>query len=315
MRRTVAITGATGFIGRHLVRHLGQSGWQVRILTRRLPQTPDHADLTIEVVIGALEDRHALERLVRGADAIVHAAGLIKARSQAEYFAANATGTRRLVEATIGHGRKPRFLLLSSIAARQPQVSDYAASKLAAEAELTRLNGELPWSILRPSAVYGPGDRETLTFFRTIREGFALMPPGRGARLSLIHAADLASAAAMVLEAPGTIRRTYELDDGHEGGYGWQELIDVAADHLKVRPLRFRAPSSLLAAAAHLNAFVHRKSRHPPMFTSDKLREMLVTDWVAHDRSLCSATGWRAQFDIATGFAETIAWYRSQRWL
>lgn len=315
MTRIVAITGATGFIGRHLVRQFGASGWQVRALTRRLPHDPEYADLRIEAVIGTLEDRRALRRLVQGADAIVHAAGLIKARGHAEFFAANAAGTRHLVDAAIESGGSPRFLLLSSIAARHPQVSDYAASKLAGEAELTRLNDVLPWSILRPPAVYGPGDRETLVFFRAVQRRVALMPSGRAARLSLLHAADLAAAAAAVLEAPETVRGTYELDDGREGGYRWHELIDIAAGQLSVRPFRFRPPASLLVASAHLSAILHRNSRHPPMFTPDKVRELSVTDWVAHDRSLCSATAWRPRIDAVTGFAETIAWYQLHRWL
>src|SRR5262245_45009907 len=142
MARTVAVTGATGFIGSHVVGRLGRTGWQVRILTRRVPANAQFANIPIDAVIGTLEDGHAVAHLVRGADAIVHAAGRIKARSHAEFFAANATGTRLLVEAAIAAGNRPRFVLLSSIAARQPQISDYAASKLAAEAELTRLEGD-----------------------------------------------------------------------------------------------------------------------------------------------------------------------------
>ena len=178
MTRTVAVTGATGFIGSHVVGRLGRAGWRVRILTRRVPASAQFADVAVEAVIGTLEDGRAVARLVRGADAVVHAAGRIKARSHAEFFAANATGTRLLVEAAIAAGHRPRFVLLSSIAARQPQVSDYAASKLAGEAELTRLDDELPWSILRPPAVYGPGDRETLAFFRALRMGVAMRAAG-----------------------------------------------------------------------------------------------------------------------------------------
>ncbi len=314
MPRTVAVTGATGFIGSHVVAQLGRAGWQVRILTRRVPANAQFADVPVDAVIGTLEDRRAVARLVRGADAIVHAAGRIKARSHAEFFAANATGTRLLVEAAIAAGNRPRFVLLSSIAARQPQISDYAASKLAGEAELTRLDGELPWSILRPPAVYGPGDRETLAFFRALRRGLAMLPPVRNQRLSLLHVGDLAAAIVAILDAPSALAGVQELDDGH-GGYGWDEMISVAARHLGVRPLRLPIPGLLLTGIAHLNEALHRATGEIAMLTPGKVREMLHADWTSRDGAVTDATGWHPQVDLDQGFAETIAWYRRNGWL
>src|ERR1700752_770668 len=113
MSGTVTVTGATGFIGSHLVGHLGRAGWRVRVLTRRLPVNDQFADVSVEAVVGTLEDKRAVGRLVAGADAVVHAAGRVKARSHAAFFAANAAGTRLLVEATIAAGTRPRFILLS----------------------------------------------------------------------------------------------------------------------------------------------------------------------------------------------------------
>jgi nucleoside-diphosphate-sugar epimerase len=314
MARTVAVTGATGFIGSHTVGQLGRAGWRVRILTRRVPANAEFADVPVDAVIGTLEDKRALARLVEGADAIVHAAGRIKARSHAEFFAANATGTRLLVEAAIAAGRRPRFLLLSSIAARQPQISDYAASKLAGEAELTRLDDELPWSILRPPAIYGPGDRETLSFFRALRLGLAIRPPVPQARLSLLHVGDLAAAVAAVLDLPAALPGTLELDDGH-GGYSWDEMIGVAARQLGVRPLRLPIPGPFLMGVAVLNEALHRVTGEVAMLTPGKVREMLHADWASRDGAVTAATGWRPQIDLDQGFAETIAWYRRNRWL
>jgi nucleoside-diphosphate-sugar epimerase len=315
MARTVAVTGATGFVGSHIVGQLNRAGWRVRILTRRLPVSPHYGDAAVEVVIGTLEDRQAVARLVRDIDAVVHAAGKIKARSHAEFFAANATGTRLLVEAAIATGRRPRFLLISSLAARRPQISDYAASKLAGEAELTRLDGELPWSILRPPAVYGPGDRETLAFFRTLRLGLAMLPPARDSRVSLMHVSDLAAAAAATLESTCIDSRIFEIDDGHSGGYTWDELVRTAAQHLNLRPLRLRIPGVLLRTFAQANAAVHQVTGGTPMLTPGKVREFLHRDWASRDDTLTAATNWQPTIDIDTGFAETIAWYRRHHWL
>jgi nucleoside-diphosphate-sugar epimerase len=315
MQRVAAVTGATGFIGGHIVRQLDASGWRVRVLTRRIPVNSLYPNAAVEAVIGDLGDRHALSRLVLGSDAIVHCAGLVRARSHIEFFAANSTGTRYLVEAAIAHAGSTRFVLLSSIAARQPQISDYAASKLAGEAELTRLTDALPWSILRPPAVYGPGDSETLAFFRTLRLGIALLPATKGARVSLIHAADLAAAVVAVLESPATLGGIYEVDDGHANGYAWDEMIDAASRHLGARALRLRIPGPLLRSMARINVALHRLNDSRPMFTPSKVREMFHRDWVCHDGRLPGATNWRPRIALDAGFAETIAWYRHRRWL
>jgi 2-alkyl-3-oxoalkanoate reductase len=314
MTRVVAVTGATGFVGSHIVGQLHRAGWRVRILTRRLPVSPHYDDAAVDAVIGTLEDRSAVAQLVRDVDAVVHAAGKIKARSHAEFFAANATGTRLVVEAAIAAGNRPRFVLISSLAARRPQISDYAASKLAGEAELTRLDGELPWSILRPPAVYGPGDRETLAFFRALKLGLALLPPARDARLSLMHAADLGRAAAATLDS-AVESQTFEIDDGHPHGYSWDEMVGVAARNLDLRPLRLRLPGPLLTAFAHLNAALHLLTGGPAMLTPGKAREFLHRDWTIRDHALTAATNWQPTIDLDKGFAETIAWYRRHHWL
>jgi nucleoside-diphosphate-sugar epimerase len=316
MARTVAVTGATGFVGSHIVGHLDRAGWRVRILTRRLPVSPHYGDAAVEAVIGTLEDGPAVVHLVRDVDAVVHAAGKIKARSHAEFFAANATGTRLVVEAAIATGRRPRFLLISSLAARRPQISDYAASKLAGEAELTRLDdGALPWSILRPPAVYGPGDRETLTFFRALRLGIAMLPPARDSRLSLMHVGDLAAAVVAALGSTSIDSRTFEIDDGHSGGYSWDDLVGTAARHLGLRPLRLRIPGPLLQAFAQANAAVHQVTGGTAMLTPGKAREFLHRDWTSRDHALTAATSWQPTVGIDKGFAETIAWYRRHHWL
>src|SRR6266403_865643 len=136
MSGTVAVTGATGFIGSHIVARLPTLGWRVRLLTRRLPVGPILAGSRFTAVIGSLGDADALEELIRGCDAVVHCAGLIKAVRPADFFAINAAATGRLAAAAAATPRPPRFILLSSLAARQPELSAYAASKRAGERAL-----------------------------------------------------------------------------------------------------------------------------------------------------------------------------------
>ena len=144
MSGTVAVTGATGFIGSHVVAHLTKLGWQVRLLTRRLPVGPILAGSRFTAVIGSLSDNDAIGDLIRGCDAVVHCAGLIKAVRPTDFFAINAAATDRLAAASATLPRPPRFVLLSSLAAREPAVSDYAASKRAGEAALAEAAGGMP---------------------------------------------------------------------------------------------------------------------------------------------------------------------------
>ncbi len=315
MSRTAAVTGATGFIGSHIVRQLGDRGWQVRMLTRRPPISPFFGPHISEAVIGDLADRQSLELLVRGADLVIHAAGLVKARSRAEFFDANCTGTRLLAEVAAAQTRLPHFILLSSLAAREPMLSDYAASKHAAEIALASVKGQLPWSVLRPPAVYGPGDREILGFFKQIEAGVAVIPSVPNGRLSLLHVEDLAAAIASTADAPGCVSRMYEIDDGHPDGYSWGELIAAASQAVGRRVRRIALPASLILTAGRLNIVAGRITGRPVMLTAGKGRELVHPDWVARAGHLDADTGWQPNRQIAEGFAETVAWYRQAGWL
>ena len=312
---TVAVTGATGFIGSHLVHRLADAGWRVRILTRRLPTHPRFADTPVEAVIGALDEPDSLARLVRGADAVVHCAGLVKARNRAEFFRVNADGVRGLATAAAAQSPRPRFILLSSLAAREPALSAYAASKRAGEAALAAHGVGLPWTVLRPPAIYGPGDRETLPFFRFVARGIAPLLGPRSARLSLLHVDDLTAAVAVLLAAEGSVGATYELDDGRPGGYSWRAMTDAAARHLGTRARPVQVPRALLQGAALTAGLIGLVAPRGHMLTAGKVRELRHPDWVCHDRTLVEHTAWRPRLDLHDGFAATIGWYRRAGWL
>jgi nucleoside-diphosphate-sugar epimerase len=188
--KVVAVTGATGFVGGHILRHLAEAGVHVRALTRRPPSAEVSANVTW--VTGTLEDEAALTALLDQADAVIHCAGAIKARSRDEFFDVNAGGTRRLAGLAAAKATPPRFIHLSSLAAREPRLSSYAASKRAAEQAL-RAFPHLPVLVLRPPAVYGPGDMETFRIFKLAEQGWCVAPM-TGGKVSLIHVDDVARA-------------------------------------------------------------------------------------------------------------------------
>jgi nucleoside-diphosphate-sugar epimerase len=312
MRPTVAVTGATGFIGPHIVRRLCDD-WQVRILTRRAVD-PSLIGAQVEVVRGDLDDHGSLQRLLDGADAVVHVAGLIKARSRDAFFRANAESVGCLVEIAAAAPRPPRFLLMSSLAAREPELSAYAASKRAGETVLIAAGGALPWTILRPPAVYGPGDRATLPFFRCVRRGIGPVLGSESARLSLIHVEDLANAVGALLADDRGAGLIAEVDDG-QGGYGWREMIAVAAAAFGRRARVMRVPMAIPYGLGVLNQALARLPGYTPMLTPGKVREIYHRDWVCDPGPIMARTSWRPAVPLRQGFAATIAWYRQQGWL
>jgi 2-alkyl-3-oxoalkanoate reductase len=312
VRPRVAITGATGFIGPHVVRRLG-AGWRVRILARRAVD-PAQIGADVEVVRGDLDDRAGLQRLLDGAQAVVHIAGLIKARTRKEFFRANAEGVGRLAEIAAAAPVPPRFVLMSSLAAREPDLSDYAASKRSGEQALITAGGALPWTILRPPAVYGPGDPATLFFFRCVRHGIGPVLGSERARFSLIHAEDLARAVGAVLADDRTAGLIAEVDDGH-GGYGWREMTETAADAFGRHARIVRLPRTVASGVGLLNQVLAWLPGHTPMLTPGKVRELYHSDWVCDSRPIMARTAWRPEIPLRQGFVSTIAWYRQQGWL
>jgi uncharacterized protein YbjT (DUF2867 family) len=306
--KRIAVTGATGFVGPHLVTALARRGWTLRLLVRRWSPLPSLAGVEAEIVWGDLGDEAALGRLVAGADAVIHAAGLIKARRPADFAAVNRDGTARLSSVT---GNLP-FVLLSSLAAREPQLSPYAASKRAAEEIVAARPGG--WLALRAPAVYGPGDRETLSYFRAVARGFAPQPKVPNARLSLIHVADLAEALALAVERPPP-PSIYEVDDGHEGGYGYRDMARAAGLALGRRERPLRLSRRLVEAVAAVNAVAQSLGGPARILTAGKAREIFHPDWAVHDRRFPATVGFVAGHDLAGGFRDTILWYRRQNWL
>ena len=312
MPGTIALTGGTGFIGQHLIRRLSAAGWEVRALTRR-PGAIATAPGIIPLE-GALDQTAALDRLVEGVTAVIHCAGLVKARSRAGFDAVNVTGTANLLTAALAQPAPPKFLHISSIAAREPALSDYAASKRASEAVLEAAAGALNWQVLRPPAVYGPGDTMTLPLFRQFSWGLALLPSRQG-RFSLLHVEDLADGVSALLEADVASGQIMELDDGRAGGYGWPEVTAAAGASLGKSIRSYAVPRPLLRTLAAVGTGLSLACGRTPILTQGKINEITHPDWVCRHNRLDALTPWRPRIGIDEGFAGTISWYKSQGWI
>jgi 2-alkyl-3-oxoalkanoate reductase len=315
MARVAALTGATGFLGRYIVSALATAGWRVKVLARRPPDHPQLAHLKLEAVPGDLSDRDALRELVDGADTVIHAAGLIKAPSAAAFRAVNVDGTANLASAIRDTGGTRRVLLVSSMVAREPQLSAYAETKRAAEETLTgMLDSRSECVVVRPSAIYGPWDRETLGIFRAISRGIAPRPRVANARIALIHAADAAGAIAVLCDR-GPAGAVLELTDGRPEGYSWVEITSAAESALHVKTIAISVPGAALKAAAAVNLAAAWALRRTPMLTPGKAREILHADWGSTAARQPPRELWQPTIGLDRGFMETAHWYSERHWL
>ena len=214
IRATVALAGATGFLGRRILKQLVSGGYGIRILVRRPPNTLDLSGRGISHVQGDLSDADALAALVRGTDVVINAAGLIKAHNREAFFEVNEAGARRVAQAADGR----RLIHVSSLAARGPQLSDYAASKRAGERAVHEVAGSAV--IVRPPMIYGPGDRETLVLFRAARGPVIAIPAKSDARLAIAHVDDVAAAIVDLGASPADFPIA-TIGGDRPNGYSW----------------------------------------------------------------------------------------------
>jgi nucleoside-diphosphate-sugar epimerase len=301
--RTLAVTGGTGFVGKHLLGMAVAAGYEVRALTRRA-QEPQEGIVWVE---GALDRPETLSALCAGADAVVHIAGLLTG-DRAALEAVNAGGTAAMVDAARRAGVR-RFVHVSSLAAREPELSAYGCSK--AKSERLVASSGLDWTILRPPAVYGPGDRETMELFKMARRGLVALPPL--GRFSVIHVEDLCRLVLAIVPEPRTVAETYEPDDGREGGWAHRDFARALADaYGKRAPLILSMPRWALTLASRAETKLRGANAK---LTADRVGYFCHPDWAVAEERRPPPGLWRPQVGTLEGIAQTAAWYRSQGWV
>lgn len=301
-RKRIALTGATGFVGRAVTRLLAARDHELSILAR----DPARLDGAIEarVVKGDLFNKTALAELATGCDAVLHLAGAIRALRREGYFAVNRDGTVNLARAALEGGVK-RFVHVSSLAAREPQLSPYGASKLAAEEALSSLGGTLATLIVRAPAVYGPGDEATLPLLKLLMSPVAFLPGRREQRFSLIHVDDLAAVLCDAVESGRT--GLVEVDD-LSGGHNWEGLAALTRAAFGTPRRSLFVPYALAGAAGLAMDGLSAVSGRAHMVSLGKMRELYHPDWVA------AGGNWPRPNPIALGegLPETIRWYQAR---
>lgn len=302
----VAITGATGFIGMRLLTKLSKSGYKVRALYRIKKGRMPIPLANVEWLAGDLNDEQVLDTLVSNVDAVIHCAGVVRGTNCADFDKVNEEGAFRVAKAVSRQTQIPKFLLLSSLAAREPQLSFYAGSKFRGEQAIKLVLKDFRWTIIRPPAVFGPGDKELLPLFQSIAKGFAPIPNGKNRRFSMIYVDDLASAITSWLTSDIGYGQTYEIDDGQPQGYDWNKVLNISGQVLRngATVHQIPIPIILLKLFALVNFGAAKLLSYQPMLTPGKVREIIHDDWVCNNQEFTKISGWQPLFGLEKGLAE-----------
>lgn len=325
----VLVTGASGFLGSHVAELLAHEGHEVRVLVRRTSSRAFLQGFPHEEALGDVTDASSLPAAVDGVDAVVHAAGLVKARSEAEFAAVNARGTANLLSAIERAAPDlKRFVYVSSLAAHGPSpdgapqpvdgpprpITAYGRTKLAGE-ELTRASAVAGRAVIfRPPVIYGPRDPALVPFFQLARFHFAPLLMGGRNRISIIYVEDIARAIILAAAANAPVaNKTYCPEDG--AGHSWRDLLSAIEEAAGRKTLRINAPRWAFDAAAVASETFGFVTRRAVSLTREKVDEMSRRYWVCSGESLRRDLGWAPRVGVREGARRTGDWYRLHRWI
>lgn len=298
----IAVTGGTGFVGRAFIDRALDAGHSLRALAR----SAQEERAGVAWVAGDLSDRDSLAALVRGADAVVHVAGVVNAPDAKAFETGNVTGTLNMVDVAAAEGVR-RFVHVSSLSAREPQLSDYGASKLRGEKVVKA--SLLDWTVVRPPAIYGPYDKEMFELFRAARWG--VVPVPRDGRASLIHVDDLARLLVSLPSGADVGGHVFEPDDGRPGGWEHRELALAIGWAVGRRPKVIGLSAAALRRAASVDGFLRGRGAK---MTPDRAAYFSHPDWTGHPSAQVPPDIWEAQIETRSGLKATAQWYREQGW-
>ena len=322
------VTGGTGFIGSHLVERLRRQGRSVVCVAKDMM----HARLLelrgCSVILADINEAEGLDSALDGVDTVYHVAGVTRCRNPREYYEGNTRATRRFVEICRGHRASlRRFIYVSSQTAVGPAldgrpvnedspyhpVSHYGKSKMLAEIEVLRAAADLPVTIVRPSAVYGPRERDMYDYIKTIKRGLRLLIGFHDKLMSLVHVDDLVSGILLAGEAAGAAGEKFFL--GSERPYSIREIGGTIASVLHRHPLSVRLPHCLVYTVGAVATAVGKATGAEVFFNMEKAREAVQPAWTCSVTKAAAVLGYRERFTLEDGMRQTYRWYVENGWL
>ncbi|HHS49826.1 MAG TPA: NAD(P)-dependent oxidoreductase [candidate division Zixibacteria bacterium] len=321
----VLVTGGTGFIGSHIVDRLISNGHEPLVAIREtssLKWLPNE----VETIIAPMERLSPLEKILPNIDAVIHNAGVIRAKRKEDFYRVNLTATVDLAELCAKYAKNLRkFVFVSSQAAGRPgrdcdgvcestepaPITSYGHSKLEAERALKDFSELFPVAIIRPPVVYGPRDVSVLTYFKMVSKGFKVFPGDSGRQFSIVYVKDLARAIVTAIEYSECFSLFF-VNDGEV--HTWRELADIIAEEMDRRTLTIQLPKAAFYPAAMIARGLSMATGDIPLLTMEKARE-ISGNWVCDGSAICERMGFEPEFDLHRGIAETVRWYRDIGWI
>ncbi|MCC8407872.1 NAD(P)-dependent oxidoreductase [Mucilaginibacter sp. UR6-1] len=328
MREKVLITGASGFVGYHLINEALKNNLEVYAAVRKSSSIDHLNGIEVKYVYPDFKDQASLAQLLKdnGINYIIHAAGATKARSQNEYDTINAAHTVNLAKAAVNAGPQfKKLVLISSLAAVGPinslngiitndtvpnPVTAYGRSKLAAEQQLKTVEG-LNYTILRPTAVYGPRDKDIFIFFKQVVKGIEPYIGNKAQKLTFIYVTDLAEVSVKALFAGSG--KTYIISDGNF--YSRYELGNITKSVLNLKAIKFHLPVNLVKVIAAIAEKVSSLSNKASALNIEKLKELTAANWNCEIEQAKHDLGFYPKYDLDAGLTETLKWYKANNWL
>jgi len=322
------VTGGTGFIGSHLVEALLKKGTEVRCFLRKSSDLKWIKGLPIEYAWGDCCDQASLKEAVKGVDLVFHSAGVTKAVKEETFFHVNADGTANLIEACLENApHLRRFIYLSSQAAAGPSrdgtrkketdpcepVSPYGRSKRMGEEMALSHAHQLPLLILRPSAVYGPRDKDIFVFFKFLSKRINPCLSDPAQRISLCHVQDLVQAVLLAAETPTLPGEIFFVSDGQD--YPIEEIGNAFARAMEIDAFRLCIPKWVLLGIASFSEYFSQVSGKPSLISKGKVEEMVQKNWVCDITKMKTILGFNPSIPLTVGARLTVDWYRNKKWL
>lgn len=318
----VLVTGATGFIGSHLSEELVRRGHKVTCLVRENSDLKWIENTELKIIIGDCRKIESLYKAVDGIDYIFHLAGLTKACSETDFFCANADGTKNIITATLENNPNlKRFVYISSLAAVGPSqngsplkedtdphpVSSYGRSKLEGEKVVLKYKEKLPVTVIRPSAVYGPRDKDLFVFFKLLKKG--IFPYWGKCYYSLVYVDDLIQGIILAAENKKAEGQVYFMSDSKF--YTNEEIMNAISSALGIKAFRLRIPKPFMPFFAYIGERIIKNG----IINRDKIKELSYSHWICDTTKAKDELGFIPKVRLKEGMKWTADWYRIHRWL
>ncbi len=323
----IFVTGASGFIGSHLVENLILRGYHVKCLIRKHSNQRWLKGLPVEYVYGDLFDFEVLRKAVSDVDYIYHIAGVTASKTKRGYFLGNQEATKVLLKAAETNSNLKRFIFAGSLTAVGPStdgkpvneesklqpITTYGKSKMAAEKEVLSFQNKIPFTIVRIPAVYGPRDTATLDFFKTVNNGIIPLVGFKSKYVNILHVDDVVDGLILAGEHPDAAGKTYFI--GSEKAYTWEDIGKVTQEIIHRKTIKVRVPEFIVVIVAALYNLIDLFSRKPSVFNFEKSKDMIADAWICDISKAKNELGFQQKITLEEGVKETFKWYKEAGWI